>query len=358
MKTYVTKPFLPPYEEYCQFLKQVWDKNILTNQGPLLQELESKLKCFMDVENLHLLSNGTLALQLALKALDITDGEIITTPFSYVATTSSILWERCQPVFVDVEPDNFTIDVNKIESAITSKTRAIMAVHVFGYACDVEKIQKIADKYNLKVVYDGAHAFGCKYKKKSLLDYGDISTLSFHATKLFHTIEGGACIVKDKNISDKMALLYRFGQCGDDQLILGINAKNSEFHAAMGLANFKYIADIISARKKVSELYDTFLNGILKRPKFQKNLEYNYAYYPVVFENETELLNVFKVLNENDIFPRRYFWPSLNNLSYLKTSQKCPISENICSRIACLPLYFGLSNEKIQKITNIIKEVV
>lgn len=256
---------------------------------------------------------------------------------------------------MDIEPDNFTIDVTKIEAAITPKTRAIMPVHVFGYACDVEKIQQIADKHNLKVIYDGAHAFASKLKGKSLLSYGDITTCSFHATKLFHTIEGGACIIRSKEASDKFELQKRFGHDKDDYICLGINAKQSEFHAAMGLANFPYIEKIILERKRVSDLYDLELKSLIGRPKEQPDLEYNYAYYPVVFKDESELLKVFETLNKNDIFPRRYFWPSLNTLPYVE-KQSCSVSEDIASKIACLPLYPDLSNVDVFKICKIIKE--
>ena len=357
MTIYVTKSFMPEYEEYEKYFREIWNRRVLTNQGPFVQELENKLKSFLGVENFHYVTNGTIALQLAIRALDIEDGEIITTPFSYVATTSSILWERCKPVFVDIEPDNFTIDVNKIEAAITSKTKAIMPVHVFGYACDVDAIQKIADKYGLKVIYDGAHAFASKYKGKSLLSYGDITTCSFHATKLFHTVEGGACIVKDKRISSKLELMKRFGQENENQLTLGINAKQSELHAAMGLVNFSHLSEIISARKHIIKLYDSLLSGVIVRPKKQDELEYNYAYYPVVFKSEEELLKVFDALHKEDIFPRRYFWPSLNTLSYVE-KQSCPISEDICSRVACLPLYVGLNDEDVERICKIIRSVI
>lgn len=354
-KIYVTKSFMPPKEEYFKYVEQIYSNGQLTNQGPLLQELEEKLSSYLGVKNFHYITNGTIALQIALKALGIEDGEIITTPFSYVATTSSILWERCKPVFVDIEPDNFTIDVNKIEEKITDKTRAIMAVHVFGYACNVEKIQEIADKHNLKVIYDAAHAFGAFYKGKSLLSYGDISTCSFHATKVFHTIEGGACIVKDKEVSEKLDLIKRFGHNGDNHYSLGINAKQSEFNAAMGLANFPYIKEILSKRQFVVDLYDELLNGIVKRPEKQSGLEYNWAYYPVLFKSEAELLKVFEALNKDGIYPRRYFYPSLNTLPYLETYQPCPVSEDICSRIACLPLSVNLKEEEIREIVSIIK---
>lgn len=357
-KIYVTKSFMPPKEEYFNYINQIYQNGQLTNQGPLLKKLETKLSSYLGVENFHYVTNGTIALQIALKALDIEEGEIITTPFSYVATTSSILWEKCTPVFVDIEPDNFTIDVDKIEQAITPNTKAIMAVHVFGYACNIEKIRKIADKHNLKVIYDAAHAFGSKYKEKSLLSYGDISTCSFHATKLFHTIEGGACIVKDDEVSQKLDLIKRFGHNGDTHYCLGINAKQSEFNAAMGLANFPYVEDIIEKRKTISEIYDNKLAEIVLRPKKQDYLEYNYAYYPILFKSEKELLKIFEALNKEDIYPRRYFYPSLNKLPYLKNYKSCSVSEDICSRIACLPLYPQLDLDIINKICKIIKELV
>lgn len=356
MAVYVTKSFMPPLDEYNKYVADIFQRGLLTNQGPNVLKLQQKLSKFLDVENVHYLTNGTVALQLALAALNINDGEIITTPFSYVATTSSILWQNCTPVFVDIEPNNFTIDVNKIESAITDRTRAIMAVHVFGYACDVDKIQKIADRHGLRVVYDGAHAFGARYNGKSLLSYGDISTCSFHATKLFHTIEGGACMVRDKSVSDRLELQKRFGHTGDEHYMLGINAKQSEFHAAMGLANFPYVADIIADRRRVSDLYDKLLCGCVGRPGPQVNLEYNYAYYPVVFKSQSELQNVFAALKKQDIYPRRYFYPSLNTLPYVNGAP-CPISEDISSRIACLPLYVGLANGIIQQICETIRGI-
>lgn len=351
---YVTKSFMPPIKEYTQHIADIFDNGILTNQGPKVQELQDKLSAFLEVDNFHYLSNGTIALQLALSALGINDGEIITTPFSYVATTSSILWQRCKPVFVDIEPNNFTIDSDKIESAITDKTRAIMPVHVFGYACAVEKIQKIADKYNLKIIYDGAHAFGARYKGKSLLSYGDITTCSFHATKLFHTVEGGACIVRDKSVSDKLELQKRFGHNGDTHFMLGINGKQSEFHAAMGLANYPYIGHCISERRRVSDLYDQELSGFVSRPAHQINLEYNYAYYPVLFKSEAQLVKTLDRLKSENIFARRYFYPSLNELPYIE-QQNCPISSDTSRRIACLPLSPYLTNTDVLKISSLVR---
>lgn len=355
---YVTKPYMPPEEEFEVYVKKIFERGILTNEGPNVVKFESLMKEYLGCDYFSYVTNGTIALQLALKALDIEDGEIITTPFSYVATISSILWERCIPVFVDIEPNNFTIDANKIEAAITPNTKAIMPVHVFGYACNVEEIQEIANKYGLKVIYDAAHTFGSVYKGKSLATYGDVSILSFHATKLFHTIEGGACIVKDKKIAEKIELIKKFGHQGDNHLTLGINAKQDEFNAAMGLANYKHLPEIFTRRKAVCTMYDKRLGGIVMHPKEQPNLEYNYAYYPVVFNSEEELLIVFGALNKSNIFPRRYFYPSLNTLSYLKERYSCPISEAISKRTACLPLSHYISEDEVETICEIIEKTI
>jgi len=354
-RVYVTRPFMPPIEEFQKYVSEIFERKILTNQGPLLKKLENSLENYLSVENLHFVTNGTLALQLALSSLGIDEGEVITTPFSYVATSSSILSQRCKPIFVDIEPENFTLDSNKIEEKITERTKALMAVHVFGYACNVDKIGSIAEKHNLKVIYDGAHCFGCQYNGKSLASYGDVSTLSFHATKIYNTIEGGACIVKDKNVSNRLELEKRFGHEGDDHLIHGINAKASEFQAAMGLANLPHIERIMAERKSLSELYDKELEDCLRKPKSQKGLTYNYAYYPVVFKSESELLKVSNILNKSGIYPRRYFYPSLNKVPYIN-GESCPVSEDISTRIACLPLYVGLEKENVKRISRIIKE--
>jgi dTDP-4-amino-4,6-dideoxygalactose transaminase len=350
----VTKTFLPPIEEYGAYLKQIWGSDQLTNQGPLLREFEKKTSDYLGVTNFHFVTNGTLALQVALKALDISEGEVITTPFSYVATTSSILWEGCQPVFVDIESNTFCIDTSKIEAAITPKTKAIMPVHVFGYPCDVENIETIANKHNIKVIYDGAHAFGVKYKGESLLSYGDISMCSFHATKLFHTIEGGCVIVRDQTVSDKVELIKHFGHLGDEHHMLGINAKASEFQAAMGLCNLKYVDEIIQKRKTAFSLYNQLLVNKFQKPVVGKDTEYNYAYYPILLDNEDNLLRKIEKLNRENIFPRRYFYPSLNKLPYMKTAQSCPVSEDIASRIICLPMHTDLRKEDINKICRIL----
>lgn len=354
----VTKPFLPPRNEYMKYVSDILERGWLTNQGPNAQELETQLKRYINTPFLNFVSNGTVAIQLGLRALNILDGEIITTPFSYVATISSILWERCTPVFVDIEPNTYCIDTGKIEAAITAKTKAIMGVHVFGYPCDVQVIDSIAKKHGLKVIYDGAHAFAANYLGKSLLDYGDIATCSFHATKLFHTIEGGCVITHDKKDYENVSLMMRFGHNNDNHIQLGINAKNSELHAAMGLCNLKYVPEIINKRRAISEEYDRDLAGYVGRSTPPDGLEYNYAYYPIILENETTLLAVIEALSNEEIYPRRYFYPSLNLLPYLETTTPCPISEDITSRILCLPLYTDLTSQDIERISAIVKRTV
>ena len=350
----VTQTFLPPQEEYNQLVKRAWDKIWLTNRGELTLELEEKLKSYLGVENIIITNNGTIPIQIALKLLG-NNGEIITTPFSYVATSAAIIWENCKPVFVDINADYLTIDETKIEAAITSKTTAILATHVFGNPCNIEAIEEIAKKHNLKVIYDAAHSFGVTYKDETLFNFGDASTCSFHATKLFHTGEGGALFCKEKDLFHKLFYSHNFGHNGPlDFYGLGINAKISELQSAMGLAIFPYMDTIISERKKVVDFYNASLNfKILKGLKLRENTSWNYSYFPVVFESEEQLLKVQKVLNENDIFPRRYFYPSLNTIQYVE-GKKMPVSESIASRIICLPLYVGLSTNELEQIVSII----
>ncbi|MBK6770917.1 MAG: DegT/DnrJ/EryC1/StrS family aminotransferase [Ignavibacteria bacterium] len=350
----VTKTFLPPINEYIEYLEKIWESNWITNQGPLSEELESRLKDFLNVNNLLLVSNGTIALQLAIKALAL-KGEIITTPYSYVATTNSILWENCTPVFCDIENKTYCIDADLIESKITDNTSAIMATHVYGFPCDVEKIKSVADKHNLKIIYDGAHAFGVKYKNESLLNFGDISTVSFHATKLFHTIEGGAVICKDEKISEKIFLYRAFGHLDDEYYSVGINGRTSEFNAAMGLCNLPRINDFILERKNINLLYRDSLSGTyLEFPSVPEDLEYNYSYFPVLFTSESQMLEMKNKLLENGINARRYFYPSLNKLPYLNT-ENCPVSESTASRVLCLPVFNGMSSDIIKFVSAIIK---
>lgn len=349
----VTKSFLPPIEEYLEYVEKIWKNDQLTNQGPLLDEFETKIQTYLGINDAHMLTNGTVALQIALRSLGVDDGEVITTPFSYVATTSAILWERCTPVFVDIDPETLCIDASKIEAAITDRTKAIMPVHVFGNPCDIDAIEAIAKRHNIKVIYDAAHAFGVTYKGKSILSYGDISMCSLHATKLFHTIEGGLLVASKKSTNARIELMKRFGHNGDDHLSLGINAKASEFQAAMGLTNLKHIDKIIAGRKKIFELYDSKLTSRFSRQTIRKQTGYNYSYYPVIFPSEKLLEEKVEALAEYNIHPRRYFYPSLNTLPYV-APRSCPISEDISKRILCLPLYYGLEERDINKICEVL----
>ena len=353
----VTKTFFPPIAEYQQQVQRIWDNQWLTNRGALVKELEEKLKEYLSVSNILVMNNGTIPIQIALKILG-NEGEIITTPFSYVATTAAIVWEHCTPVFVDIHPEYLTIDETKIEAAITPKTTCILATHVFGNPCNLEAIEAIATKHNLKVIYDAAHAFGVTYNNKSIFDFGDVSTCSFHATKLFHTGEGGALFCEDESLRHKMFYSHNFGHNGPlDFHGLGINGKISELSGAMGLAVLPHMESILSDRKEVVGYYQAHLDfSRLKTIKIRENTQWNYSYYPVIFETEAQLLKVQAVLNEQQIFPRRYFYPSLNTIEYTK-GDTMPISESIASRILCLPLYVDLSKDESIEITRLINYI-
>lgn len=351
----VTSPFLPKQEQYLSLVEQIFKRNWLTNNGPLVNELELRLKEYLALDHLLFLNNGTIALQIAIKALNLS-GQVITTPFSYVATTSSLIWENCEPVFVDIHPETLTIDPAKIESAITEHTTGILATHVYGNPCHIDQIEAIALKRGLKVIYDAAHCFGTKYKNKSVLEYGDVSTISFHATKLFHTVEGGAVISKSADTIKLMSQLRNFGHDGPDNFSsVGINAKNSEFHAAMGIAILPYADELLSKRKAQSLYYKERLDKLsIIYPILVADAEPNYSYFPIIFESESLLLKSIKELNNNYIYPRRYFYPSLNELSYLSNHQSCPVSESISSRVLCLPLYHYLTEADIDLVCRIL----
>jgi dTDP-4-amino-4,6-dideoxygalactose transaminase len=350
----VTKPFLPKAKEYDVYLQSIWERQWLTNNGPLVNALELKLKNYLDIEHLLYVSNGTVALQIAIKALAL-KGEIITTPFSFVATTSSIVWEGCTPVFTDIEPDTFNIDPQKIEAAIGPNTSAILATHVYGNPCDIDAIQAIADKHGLKVIFDAAHCFGTKYKGRSVFEYGDISTTSFHATKLFHSIEGGAVFTRKPELLKKMAFMRNFGHDGqEDYSELGINGKNSEFHAAMGLCNLKYVDEILNKRKLLSEYYLDKLSDLKASfPKHHDDYISNYSYFPVLFDSKELMLKCLSELAAEKIYCRRYFFPSLSSLSYV-TKTDLPVCDSIVERIICLPLYHSLTFSDLDLITRIM----
>ena len=354
----VTKTYLPELKKYEAYLEKIFKLGFVTNNGPLVKELQNRLEKYLGVKHILLVANGTIALQIAYKLLDI-KGEAITTPFSFVATTSSQVWEGINPVFVDINKDTFNIDYKKIEEKISKTTSAIIPVHVFGNACDVEKIDEIAKKFNLKVIYDAAHAFGVKYKGNSVLNYGDISTLSFHATKIFHTIEGGALVINDDEIYDKARRIINFGISDPEHITeVGINGKMNEFQAAMGLCVLDDIDKIFENRKKVYENYMNYLSKNVIRQEQNINSSLNYCYFPVVFKDEETLLKVKEALASENIYPRRYFYPSLNNLPYIKDkTNRAPNSEFVSSRILCLPLYDSLELTVQKNIINIINKI-
>lgn len=350
----VTKTFLPEQDMYQAILKRAWDHNWITNRGDLVLELEERLRSYLGVDHIILTTNGTLALQIAIKALEL-KGDIITTPFSYVASTSSIVWENCVPVFVDIHPEYLTIDESKIEAAITSETVAILATHVFGNPCHVEFIETLAKKHDLKVIYDGAHAFGVQYRGSSIFEFGDISTCSFHATKVFHTGEGGALFANDPELSEVLFYHHNFGHEGPEKIQgLGINAKMSELQAALGLAVLPHIGTILENRQTVAETYNQNLDfSNLKGLKIREGTQWNYGYYPVICKSEEALLEIRQRLNREDIFPRRYFYPSLNTLPYIRRAE-CPVSESIANTIMCLPIYASLEEDTVLQICKIV----
>ena len=354
----VTKPFLPPQQIYHHYLEGVWKRQWLTNMGPLASQLEMELKSFLKLKHLLFVTNGTVALQMAIKALDL-KGEIITTPFSFVATTSSIVWEGCTPVFVDIDPESLNIDATQIEAAMTEKTTAILATHVYGNPCDVETIDVIAKKHNLKVIYDAAHAFGVEINGKSIFEYGDISTCSLHATKLYHSVEGGFVVTQNADVLKKLASIRNFGIAGFDTFAeLGLNGKNSEFHAAMGLANLKYIEDIIKKRQELTNRYDEKLKNLKAyRPKWHKNSANMGAYYPLVFESEELMFIIMERLKNNEIGTRRYFYPSLASaLPYLEP-KALEITDTVSKKVLCLPLFYDLTMEEVDLICRLILRV-
>jgi len=361
---YVTQPYLPPLEEFIPYLENIWESKWLTNSGPFHEELEKKLADYLGVGHLALFANGTLALVTALQALRIT-GEVITTPFSFVATTHSLLWNGIKPVFVDIHPETFNLDPEKIEAAITPQTTAIMPVHVYGRPCDVEKIQKIADIYGLKVIYDAAHAFGVKFRGESLLSHGDLSTMSFHATKIYNTFEGGAIVCPDAKTKNRIDDLKNFGFHDETTVVApGINAKMNEFQAAFGLLQLKHIDKAIDKRRKIDEQYRKELASVkgIFIPRLPADTVYNYAYFPVLIEKAYPLTRdeLNNKLRRQGIFPRRYFYPLISEFPMYRglpsaTPSNLAVAKKIAEQVLCLPIYPALENEFIKKIISIIK---
>lgn len=362
-KILVTQSSMPPYEEYIEAIKPLWDSHWLTNMGKYHQELETKLKEYLDVPELSLMVNGHMALELAIQSFGFPEGaEVITTPFTFISTTHAIVRNRLQPVFCDVKLSDGTIDETKIEDLITEKTVAILPVHVYGHVCNIEELQRIADKYNLKVIYDAAHAFGVKYKGKGIGNYGDASIFSFHATKVFNTIEGGAVAFSDHKMYEKLYNLKNFG-IRDEELVIdvGANAKMNEFCAIMGLCNLKYVGRAIEERKKIIQFYMENLYEVEGINFFEKNhaATSNYAYMPILIDSSFRMNRdeLYIHLKENNIFSRKYFYPLASDQACFKNrykNLKLDTAKKISDSILVLPLYEGLEQEKVERIVRLI----
>ncbi|WP_339461956.1 DegT/DnrJ/EryC1/StrS family aminotransferase [Pseudomonas sp. EA_105y_Pfl2_R69] len=363
---FVTQPYLPPLEEFVPYLEQIWANKILTNGGPMHQQLEKELCAYLGVEHIALFNNGTIALLTALQALRVT-GEVITTPYSFVATSHSLLWNGIKPVFVDIDSHTLNLDPAKIEAAITPQTTAIMPVHCYGNPCAVEAIQKIADNYNLRIIYDAAHAFGVKDSGGSILRYGDLSVLSFHATKVFNTFEGGAIICPDAKTKQRIDHLKNFGFVDEVTVVApGINGKMSEVNAAFGLLQLKHIDRALARRREIDSIYREELRGIkgIRLIEEAGQLKANYSYFPVLVEADYPLSRdeLYQRLKDKDVFARRYFYPLISEFPMYRgmvSAQRSnlPVSHSAAEKIICLPIYPDLSDESLHRITSILKEV-
>lgn len=361
----VTRSSMPSFDEYCEEIKELWDSHWLTNMGEKHKKLQNELEDYLSCKNVVLYANGHLALENIIKAFDFSIGsEVITTPFTFASTTHAIVRNGLIPVFCDINKDDFTVDVSKIEGLITEKTVAILPVHVYGNICNVEEIDRIAKKHNLKVIYDAAHAFGVEYKGVSSANFGDASMFSFHATKVFNTIEGGAVCLKDDTLVGTMNDLKNFGTHGPESVTyVGGNAKMNEFQAAMGICNLRHIDDEIEKRKKVAERYNLMLSNIegIILPTIQKDVKSNYAYYPVIFDGyKKNRGEVYEELKKEGIMARKYFYPLINNFECyrnLETAdiEKTPVAKHISECVLTLPMYADLEEKDIDKICKIIR---
>lgn len=352
----VTRPTLPPFEEYVGLLRGIWARNHLTNAGPLVVELERQLAAYLGVKHCLFVSNGTIALQLAFRATELT-GEVVTTPFSYVATTSSIAWEGCTPVFADVEPDTLTLSAASVEDVLTPRTSALVATHVYGNPCEVEGLAALAHRHGLRVIYDAAHCFGAQYDGRALSAYGDAATLSFHATKLFHTVEGGAVVTNDDEIARRVAYLRNFGHAGYEAFQgIGINGKNSELHAAMGLCLLPRVPEIIAERRAISVRYDSLLLGHaeITRPRIRSGTTYNYAYYPILLPSDADVRAVQAHLEANGVLARRYFHPSLSGALPYVAPGNVPVARDAADRVLCLPLFTGMMPSQVERVAQLV----
>jgi len=337
----VTKPHLPEIGRYIRYIERCYENNQLTNNGPLAQELKARLEEYLGVQNLLLVANGTLALQIAYKALGVS-GKAITTPFTFVATSSSLQWEGIEPVYADIDAQSLDLCPEKVLEAIDPEVTALVPVHVYGNPCDVEAFDEIAKEHDLKVIYDAAHAFGVRLNGRSILQWGDAATLSFHATKVFHTVEGGAIVFKKREDYERACRLINFGYEEGEVVDEGINAKMSEFHAAMGLSMLDEIETVLAKREEVHRRYYEALESLYEMPVWKEGATRNYAYFPVLFPSEDALLKTQERLNEAGIFPRRYFYPSLDTRGYDLSDGENPISRDRASRVLCLPMYPAL----------------
>lgn len=361
---YVTQPYLPPLEEFIPYLQEIWDKKVLTNGGPHHQQLEQALCDYLGVKNISLFTNGTIALVTALQALRIT-GEVITTPYSFVATAHSLLWNGIKPVFVDVAPNTLNLDPARIEAAITPQTTAIMPVHVYGHPCDVDAIQKIADNYNLKVIYDAAHAFGVKCHCGSVLNHGDLSVLSFHATKVFNTFEGGAIVCPDEKTKQRIDHLKNFGFVDEVTVVApGINGKMSEFNAALGLLQLKHIDETLARRKEIAATYREQLAGVkgVHCLTDAGETQSNHAYFPILVESDYPMSRdaLYQQLKDNNIYGRRYFYPLISDFPMYRGMpsahrENLPVATNAAQRVLCLPIYPALTRQEQQRVIDIVR---
>lgn len=358
---FVTRSFLPPLDAYLDCVRDIFNSHWLTNQGKYSVRLEQSLTAFLQVPNLTLCANGTLALQLAIRLLGLNGKKVITTPFTYVATLSALLWEGCTPVFADIDPDSLCIDPHQVERliAVHPDVAGILPVHVYGNACDMDALESLSRKNGLRLLYDAAHAFGSSLRGRSLFTWGDAAVASFHATKLFHTVEGGCVITPNAADKEKLSLLRAFGHTGDEHKCLGINAKMSELHAAMGLCLLPDVPNMLTRRLHLASIYDTALDldgsSGLRRPFLAKGLEWNHGYYPVIFPDHNSLIRVMRALEEQDIHPRRYFYPSLSRLPYVRGAS-CPVAEDMAERVLCLPFWPDMEPQLVEKIAQIIRQ--
>lgn len=359
---YVTRPQLPDRERLYAYLDGICQRQWFANDGQLVRELTDRLEQYLGVENLLLVANGTLALQIAYRAVSLTppiqggSNHVVTSPFSFIATASSLKWEGMQPRFVDIDLNTWCMDPKKLEAAITQETRGIVPVHVFGNACDVDAIEEIARKHDLPVVYDASHAFGVRYGEKSLLDHGDAATLSFHATKLFHTGEGGAIVFKRRENLDRARRHINFGITGPECVEqLGINAKMSEMQAALGLCVLDEMESHMESRRHIWNRYNEALQGSIQTQTLNEPLDYNYSYFPAAFQNAEQMTKIDSALKANDILARRYFAPSLDTLECLDDTRAQPLSRDLAGRILCLPIYASLQHAEQAKVISVIQ---